>query len=225
MGPGAAAVFAGEGPGPHRKTAGAGPASPGSGAEEDTTGRPSSPEGNLSAQAASLKGPSNRQRREYAMKSVIGAIIKGWIVFWSVVFFLGVLVNFCEIILRLFFNFSLDLFYDIPVWCTVWATLLVSGPLLLDGEHVSIDALESLLKGKVKKAFSILNALIVLVFGMVFTYGGVLFVSELYRFGTAYTRSVSIPSWMIETCVPLGLFIFTCCAFYDLYRKIMKKNT
>ncbi len=158
------------------------------------------------------------------MKSLIDRCIKGWIAFWSAVFFIGVFVNFLEIILRFFFSYSIDLFYDIPVWCTVWATLLVSGPILLDGEHVSIDALQSLLKGGVKKAFSILNATIVLVFGIVFTYGGVLFVSELYRFNTVYTRSISVPSWLIEACVPLGLFLFTCCAVYDLYKKIMKNN-
>lgn len=158
------------------------------------------------------------------MKSLIKKCIKGWIVFWSIVFFFGVFVNFLEIILRCFFNYSLDLFYDIPVWCTVWATLLISGPILLDGEHVSIDALQCLLKGGLKKALSILNAVIVLVFGVIFTYGGILFVAELLRFNTAYTRSVSVPSWLVEACVPLGLFIFTCCAIYDLYRKIFKKN-
>ena len=127
------------------------------------------------------------------MKSLIDRCIKGWIVFWSAVFFIGVFINFLEIILRFFFSYS-------------------------------IDALQSLLKGGVKKAFSILNAAIVLVFGIVFTYGGILFVSELYRFNTVYTRSISVPSWLIEACVPLGLFLFTCCAVYDLYKKIMKNN-
>lgn len=159
------------------------------------------------------------------MKSLIKKGVKGWIVFWSIVFFFGVFVNFLEIILRFFFQYSLDLFYDIPVWCTVWATLLVSGPILLEGGHVSIDALPSLLKGGLKKALCILNAVIVLVFGLVFTYGGILFVAELFRFNTAYTRSVSVPSWLVEACVPLGLFIFTCCAVCDLYRKIFRKNT
>lgn len=158
------------------------------------------------------------------MKPTITTCIRGWILFWSLVFFLGVFINFLEIILRFFFHYSLDLFYDIPVWCTVWATLLVSGPILLDGEHVSIDALQSLLRGKIKKGFAIFNALIVLLFGGVFTYGGILFISELYRFNTVYTRSISIPSWLIEACVPVGLLIFTICALCDLYRKIMKKD-
>ena len=125
--------------------------------------------------------------------------------------------------LRFFFAYSWDLLYDIPVWCTVWATLLISGPILLSGEHVSIDALTTFLKGPLKKVITVCNAVIVLVFGLVFTYGGYLFVLQLYNFNTAYTRSVSIPSWIVEGCVPLGLFIFTICAVIDLIRKIKEK--
>ncbi len=157
------------------------------------------------------------------MKSLMGTLVKGWIAFWSLVFFLGVLVNFLEIILC-FFHFSLDLLYDIPVWCTVWATLLVSGPLLLDGEHVSIDIMESLLKGKAKKGLYLVNALLVLAFGVVFTRGGHANVSQHNDYGPANTRSLTLTAWMVEACVPLGLFIFTCCALYDLYRKIAGKN-
>lgn len=150
-------------------------------------------------------------------------IIDKWIVFWSFVFFFGVFINFLEIVLRFFFSYSLDLFYDIPVWCTVWATLLVSGPILLEGEHVSIDMLTNKLKGVPKKIVNILNALIVLVFGIIFTYGGYIFIVQLYNFNTTYTRSISVPSWIVEGCVPLGLFIFTCCAVVDLVNKIRSK--
>lgn len=158
------------------------------------------------------------------MKIIINKIIDYWVWFWSMIFFFGVFINFLEIILRFFFSFSLDLFYDIPVWCTVWATLLISGPILLNHEHVSIDAIQSLVKGKLKKALTIINALIVLIFGIIFTYGSYVFIIQIYSFNTAYTRSISIPAWMVEACVPIGLFIFTCCAIYNLYRAIIAKN-
>lgn len=157
------------------------------------------------------------------MRNFTDKIIKLWVILWSFVFFIGVFVNFIEIVLRFFFSYSWDLLYDIPVWCTVWATLLISGPILLSGEHVSIDALTTLIKGPFKKVISLFNAVIVLFFGIIFTYGGYLFVMQLYNFNTAYTRSISIPSWIIEACVPLGLFIFTLCAAIDLIRKIKEK--
>lgn len=38
-----------------------------------------------------------------------------WIKFMSLVFFAGLTVNFLEILMRLFFHSSIDLFYDIPI--------------------------------------------------------------------------------------------------------------
>lgn len=157
------------------------------------------------------------------MKNTLNKMIDWWVIFWSFVFFFGVFVNFLEIILRFFFSYSWDLLYDIPVWCTVWATLLISGPILLAGEHVSIDAVITFAKGRLKKVIFICNAVIVLIFGIIFTYGGYLFVMQLYNFNTAYTRSISIPAWLVEACVPLGLFIFTVCAVIDLICKIKEK--
>lgn len=157
------------------------------------------------------------------MKNTINKIINAWVMFWSIVFFFGVFINFLEIILRFFFSYSWDLFYDIPVWCTVWATLLVSGPILLKGEHVSIDAITTLLSKPIKKVIEIINAIIVLIFAIVFTYGGFLFVLQLYNFNTTYTRSISIPSWIVESCVPLGLCIFTICAIINLISKLKEK--
>ena len=157
------------------------------------------------------------------MKNTINKIIDAWVMFWSIVFFFGVFINFLEIILRFFFSYSWDLFYDIPVWCTVWATLLVSGPILLKGEHVSIDAITTLLSKPIKKVIEIINAIIVLIFAIVFTYGGFLFVLQLYNFNTTYTRSISIPSWIVESCVPLGLCIFSICAIINLISKLKEK--
>ncbi len=157
------------------------------------------------------------------MKTKIDKIIEAWIWFWSMVFLFGVFINFLEIVMRFIFSYSLDLFYDIPVWCTVWATLLVGGPILLKNEHVSIDAIYSMVTPKIRKLLNIINSIIVLIFGLVFTYGSILFVMQLYRFNTVYTRSISIPSWMVEICVPIGLIVFSCCAIYNLYKSIIER--
>lgn len=151
------------------------------------------------------------------MKAMTNKLIDYWIFFWSMVFLFGAFIGFLEIVVRFCFSYSLDLFFDIPVWCTVWSTLLVAGPVLLKNEHVGIDAITCKLSGKAKKIVNIINAAIVLVFGVLFTCGGYLFVLQLYNFNTAYTRSISIPSWIVEACVPIGLFIFTLCALYNLY--------
>lgn len=70
-----------------------------------------------------------------------------WIEFWGLVFFAGILVNFAEIVCRTLFHFSIDLMYDLPVWLTIWAVMMVAGPILPDGDHVSVDMLRNALPG------------------------------------------------------------------------------
>ena len=50
-----------------------------------------------------------------------------WIEFWGLVFFAGILINFAEIVCRTLFHFSIDLMYDLPVWLTIWAVMMVAG--------------------------------------------------------------------------------------------------
>ena len=66
-----------------------------------------------------------------------------WMEFWGLVFFLGVLINFAEIICRTVFHFSIDLMYDLPIWLTIWAVMMLAGPILLDGEASRASASKS----------------------------------------------------------------------------------
>ncbi|BHH83471.1 TRAP transporter small permease [Desulforhopalus sp. 52FAK] len=161
----------------------------------------------------------------YSVHPRLRKVINVWITFWACVFFVGVSVNFIEIVTRVFFSSTIDLMYDIPIWCTIWSTLMVTGPILLDNEHVSIDAITIHLRGLTQKIILVLNALITLAFGIIITVSGCISVSKLYQFGTTYPRSIPIPSWWVEICVPISMFIFSCFAFYDLLKKLRLKMT
>ena len=161
----------------------------------------------------------------YTVSPRLRKIIHVWITFWACVFFLGVSINFIEIVTRVFFSASIDLMYDLPVWCTIWSTLMVTGPILIDNEHVSIDAITTHLRGTAKKVILILNALITLAFGIIITISGYIAVTQLYQFGTTYPRSIPIFTWCVEICVPISMFIFSCFAFYDLCKKSQLKRT
>ena len=150
-------------------------------------------------------------------------IIDAWIAFWGLVLFFGVSVNFLEIVTRVFFSSTIDLMYDIPVWCTIWATLMVSGPIIIDNEHVSIDAVTHKVKGVAKKILFTINALFTAGFGIVMTVSGYICTKQLFDFGTVYPRSIKIASWAVEICVPVAMFIFTAFAIYDLIKKIKMK--
>lgn len=161
----------------------------------------------------------------YSVSPRLRKVIHVWITFWACVFFVGVSVNFIEIVTRVFFSATIDLMYDIPVWCTIWSTLMVTGPILIDNEHVSIDAITTHLTGVTQKFVLILNAVITLAFGVIMAISGYISVTTLFRFGTMYPRSIPIPAWCIEICVPISMFIFSCFAFYDLCKKMRFKIT
>ena len=88
-------------------------------------------------------------------KTIIKKIKNYWYKFWALVFFLGVSINFTEIVCRTVFNFSVDLMYDLPVWLTIWSVMMLAGPILPDGEHVSVDMVRDRLSGTPKKILEI----------------------------------------------------------------------
>ena len=53
--------------------------------------------------------------------------------------------------------------------------------------------------------------------------GGVEFISQLYNRKAIFPRYIPVPMWIIELCIPLGMFIFT---LYSLLmvRKVLKKK-
>lgn len=145
-----------------------------------------------------------------------------WVTLFSFVFFAAVSVNFIEIIMRVVFNASVDLLYDIPAWFNTWAMLLVSGVILIDNEHLSIDAIRSKITGKKAKVLDAVNNLLTIIFGGVVTYSGIVFVKQQFTFGTVYTRIITIPSWIVELCVPLGMGLFTVFAVIKFIRDIRR---
>lgn len=146
-----------------------------------------------------------------------------WYKFWAIVFFLGVSINFFEIICRTLFNFSVDLMYDLPVWLTIWSVMMLAGPILPDGDHVSVDMIRDKLTGFPRKVLESINLIICIIFGALITCGGYLVVSQYYKFNMNIIRIVSVPRWLVESCIPIGMFIFTLFAVIQLFRVIVGK--
>lgn len=158
------------------------------------------------------------QQRIVAMKkgSWLSRVKRRWSEFWGLVFFLGVLINFMEIICRSVFHFSLDLMYDIPIWLTIWAVMMLAGPILPDGDHVSVDMVRDHLHGLPRKCCEIINCLATIAFGGIITWGGAAFIMQCYEFKMNIIRCISVPRWLVEICVPIGMFFFTIFAVYQL---------
>lgn len=146
-----------------------------------------------------------------------------WIKFWGLVFFLGVTINFAEIVCRSVFNFSWDLMYDLPVWLTIWAVMMLAGPILPDGDHVTVDVIREKLTGTPRKILELFNMLMCIIFGAIISYGGIIVVNQYYRFNMNIIRMIPVPRWLVELCIPVGMIIFTLFALYQFF-VIMRTN-
>lgn len=137
--------------------------------------------------------------------------------------FLAVTLNMAEIAVRVVFRQSLDLLFDLPVWITVWAMLLITGFLLPEGAHVSIDFLREKVKGRPRQLLEVVLALTSLAYGAFLTWSGMLFLTYLYQKKSVFPRSIPVPAWLVQLCVPIGMAIFTLFALAALIKTVRKR--
>ncbi len=141
----------------------------------------------------------------------------------GVLLLVAVLISFSEIIMRVFFSVSYDFIIDLSVWITVWASLLIGGPILLENGHISVDMIRDRITGKIRLGVEIINTFACIVFGGVLLFGGTQFVLQLYKKKAVFPRYIPIPMWIVELCVPLGMLLFT---FFSivLMIKVIRNN-
>jgi len=148
---------------------------------------------------------------------------KGYELFCGLLLFLAITISMAEIVTRVFFKMSYDLFFDFAVWVTLWALLLITGLLLPEGGHISIDFLRNKLTGKLRWFVEVSLALITLAYGVFITWGSILFLQQLYARQSVFPRYIPIPQWIVELCVPLSMAIFAIFAFVGLLKVLRQK--
>ena len=135
----------------------------------------------------------------------------------------AVIFNLLEVALRQFFQTSYDFLIDFSIWLTIWAVLLIAGPVLADGEHVSVDFLRNSLKGVPRVIIEVFNILMTGVYAVTVCVSGILLVHQLFLQGAVYPRYIPIPKWLVQLCVPIGMGIFSLFAIGEFYRILRKK--
>jgi TRAP-type C4-dicarboxylate transport system permease small subunit len=143
--------------------------------------------------------------------------------FCGLLLFLAVTISMSEIIARVVFKTSIDLLFDFSVWITVWALLLIAGPLLPEGGHISIDFIRIKFNGRFRKLLEVCLALITLAYGALITWGAIQFLQQLYVRKAIFPRYIAIPKCIVELCVPVGMFIFTVYAVIGLVKAVREK--
>ncbi|MEW6263036.1 MAG: TRAP transporter small permease [Thermodesulfobacteriota bacterium] len=136
--------------------------------------------------------------------------------FCGLLLLLAVAVSMLEIFMRLFLGLSYDFVIDFTVWLTMWSLLLIAGPILPEGGHVSIDFLREKLAGRPRMVLELFLSLCVLIYGFFFAWGGILFVAQLFKRGSVFPRYIPIPMWLVELCVPVSMALFSLFALSGL---------
>jgi TRAP-type C4-dicarboxylate transport system permease small subunit len=148
---------------------------------------------------------------------------RAWEILCALLLFLAITINMAEIVLRVGFRLSYDLFFDLPVWITIWALLLITGLLLPEEGHISIDFIRVKFKGRLRWLLEVFLALTTLCYGVFITWNGVRFLQGLYTKKSVFPRSIPVSTWLVELCVPIGMFIFSVFAVIALIQTIRKR--
>jgi TRAP-type C4-dicarboxylate transport system permease small subunit len=153
-------------------------------------------------------------------QGILSRFGRGFEVFCGYLLLVAVGISLAEIVARVFFKTSYDLFFAFTVWVSVWSLLLITGLLLPTGEHLSIDFLRQQVKGKPRWLLEVLLATITLGYGAFIAWGSLQFISQLYQRQSVFPTYIAIPMWMVQLCVPIGMTLFTVFALVGLIRAI-----
>ena len=135
----------------------------------------------------------------------------------------AVFISLAEIVARVVFKTSFDLFFALPVWISVWSMLLITGLLLPESGHLSVDFLKQQFSGRLRWLLEVTLALVTLGYGVFITWGSILFIRQLYQMESVFPLYIAIPKWMVELCVPIGMFIFSIFALAGLIKAVREK--
>jgi len=141
-------------------------------------------------------------------------------IFCGLLLLLAVCISLAEIVGRVLFHTTYDFVIDLPVWITIWSMLLISGPLIAENGHVSIDFIVTRLRGRARLALELFNMLATVIYGTAVTAGGVALIRMLHARQAVFPKYIPIPKWMVEICIPIGMGIFTLVGMVEVYRII-----
>jgi len=143
-------------------------------------------------------------------------------IFCGLLLFIAVGISLGEIVGRVIFHTTYDFIIDLPVWITIWAMLLIGGPLIAENGHVSIDFMVNSLQGRARLFLELFNITVTIIYGFAVTMGGLALIRMLYLREAVFPKYFPIPKWIVELCVPVGMGIFTIVATIEFF-KIIKK--
>ncbi|SDY11134.1 Tripartite ATP-independent transporter, DctQ component [Modestobacter sp. DSM 44400] len=107
------------------------------------------------------------------------------------------------VLLRFFFNVFFSWSEEAIIYLIIYSTFLGAVITLRHNEHVSVDVLLIVLKGRVRRAVAVLGAVLTAIYLLVVGIYAWLLLFEPFSTSTV-TPSTKLPLWVVEAAVPIG---------------------
>ena len=100
-----------------------------------------------------------------------------------------------------------DWFIELPPVLTSWLVFPLLGPLLVQGKHIKVDFLTSILSDKSKIILRMFVAIIALMAGLIFCKAGIDATVLYYNLDQKMELEIDVPIWWMYLAFPIGFSI------------------
>ena len=139
-----------------------------------------------------------------AINNILNSIIL-WLA--TIIVALMVLALSLSALTRYVSGIGYDWFIELPPVLTSWLVFPLLGPLLVQGKHIKVDFLTSILSEKSKIILRIFGAIVALMAGLIFCKAGIDATVLYYNLGQKMELEIDVPIWWMYLAFPTGFLI------------------
>ena len=131
------------------------------------------------------------------------------IILWlaTVIIALMVLALSMSALTRYVSGIGYDWFIELPPVLTSWLVFPLLGPLLVQGKHIKVDFLTSIISDKSKIFLRMFVAIVSFMAGVIFCKAGVDATVLYYNLGQKMELEIDVPIWWMYLAFPTGFLI------------------
>ena len=115
-----------------------------------------------------------------------------------------------------------DWFIELPPVLTSWLVFPLLGPLLVQGKHIKVDFLTSILSDKSKIILRMFVAIVALMAGLIFCKAGIDATILYYNLGQKMELEIDVPIWWMYLAFPTGFLILILFSTQMFLEEILK---
>jgi C4-dicarboxylate transporter DctQ subunit len=133
------------------------------------------------------------------------------------------LVATLQVVARYVFNYSFVWALELNSVLFAWLIFVGMSYGVRVGAHIGIDALVKAVPPAVARAFGLIGAALCVVYALIVTYGGSLYVKKMYDVGIEM-QDMPVPQWLPRIVVPLG-FLLLAVRFGQAFVRLWRGET